>query len=84
MQAKRRLNKADRAIVESTAASAVDALTATFDEVERRIIEDYLGDVPQALQGEFIREFMNQMGRVLFTAFDIHMEVPPPGTSESS
>ena len=65
MQAKRRLGKADRAIVESAAAKAVADLGPNFDEIERRVVEDYLREVPVALRGEFIREFMNHACRLL-------------------
>lgn len=42
MQEKRRLRKAEREIVESVAAKAVEELAPNFDEIERRVVEGYL------------------------------------------
>lgn len=74
MKERRRLRKAEREQLDALVTPALADALPFVNMIEGVVIDQHLGGVPDDLQGEFVREFMNEVGRVLFAGFDLHLE----------
>ena len=74
MKERRRLRKAEREQLNALVLPALADALPFVDMIEGVVIDQHLSGVPEDLRGEFVREFMNELGRVLFAGFDLHLE----------
>jgi hypothetical protein len=76
----RRLRKAEAEVVDAVVADGLTKIRPQLVDIERVLVEEVLGKVPEELRGETVKRVMDGLGEQLYYPLELAAMLGPDGS----